>query len=309
VRRTSFLAALALLVAIAQPAAALPPEEPKWEIRPYFNLWAASLYAEVEVAGIHTEQDIKFRDILSDLGWAIMGGVETRYDRFLFLVDVLGMQTVSDVTGSPRSRPFTGALGRPGELQVGGFDVHTRLTQWALDVKPGFRVWSHKLHEAPDDPRRLDLDLFAGFRYWNVTNKTGIEIDPAQLTVDGNVVDIGDLGDRFPLRGDVRVPGRLLRGTDKSVQNTIDWFDPILGMRVGADLKERWRVFLAGDFGGFNIGSASEFTWQAMLGSQFALSDRWILQSGYRALGVEQETGLENTIMHGPQLTVMFRFY
>jgi len=46
-----------------------------------------------------------------------------------------------------------------------------------------------------------------------------------------------------------------------------------------------------------------------MLGSQFALSDRWILQSGYRALGVEQETGLENTIMHGPQLTVMFRFY
>lgn len=302
-------------IAIAHSAHALPPEERPWDLQISMYGWLASLDATIDAGGVETDVEMSFRDILSDLGWAAMGGVEGRYQRVLLAVDVLGMQVVSDVSGSGRTRLFQALAGGPGgELHVGEFDVHARLTQWMLDVKPGFRLLSIPTAELfggtaqPEDRRRLDLDLFAGFRYWNVTNKTGIEIEPATLTVGGVPVPLPAVLPDVGL-GDVRVPGALLRGTDRAVQNTVDWFDPIVGARVTAGVTKRWTLFLSGDVGGWNAGDeSSDFTWQAMIGSRIALSEHWSLQTGYRALGIERSDALSDAILHGPQIGALFRF-
>ena len=306
--------ALCALV-FAGSARALPPEERAWDLQVSMYGWLASLDATIDAGGVQTDVDMSFRDILSDLGWAAMGGVEGRYQRVLLAVDVLGMQVVSDASGSGRTRSFQALAGGPGgELHVGEFDVHARLTQWMLDVKPGFRLLSIPTAELfggaaqPEDRRRFDLDLFAGFRYWNVTNKTGIEIEPATLTVAGVGVPLPGVLPDLDL-GDVRVPGALLRGTDRAVQDTVDWFDPIVGARVTAGVTQRWTVFLSGDVGGWNAGDdSSDFTWQAMIGSRIALSEHWSLQSGYRALGIDRDNALADAILHGPQIGALFRF-
>lgn len=317
--RNATRVASALLVvgglALAGGARALPPEERDWELSASFYGWLASVDTEVEAGGVQTDVEMKFRDILGDLGWAVMGGTEGRYKRALLLIDVLGMQIVTDASGSGRTRSFQAVPGGPGgELHIGEFDVHTRLTEWMLDVKPGFRVLSLPMTdltggtETPEDRRRFDVDAFLGFRYWNVTTKIGAETQPATLEVGGVPVSLPDVLPDIDL-GNVHLPGTFLYGTDKANQNTVDWFDPIIGLRVAADVTQRWLLFASGDVGGFGIGAdASDLTWQGMIGSHIALSERWSLTTGYRALGIDRNDGLVDTVMHGPQIGALLRF-
>lgn len=313
------LCAVALLAtfAVAHRAAALPPAEKNWEIDVNLYGWLTSISATVQAGDVSTDIDEGFfSDILGDLGWGVMGGVEGRYERALFLVDVFGSQLVSDVTGSPRTQPLQVLGNGPGgDLTVGGYDVHTRLTTWFVDVKPGFRVLSKPIHElfgGPEDPadrRRLDVDLLAGMRYWNVTNKTGIEIDPASASVAGRPVQLpSNLGDRFGLGSDVHVPSAFLGGVDQAKQETVDWVDPLVGLRITAGITQRFSVFVMGDVGGWGIGNASDLTWQVMGGPRFALSDRVTLFGGYRYLKVDRGTAFESGSLYGPQFGAEIRF-
>lgn len=303
------------IVCAASSARALPPEEKDWEVQAMLYGWMMSIDAEVEAGDVSRDLEVKFKDILEDLGWAVFGNVEGRWKRGLVIVDTLGSQVVSDVSGSPRTLPFAGPLGNvSGELTGGEFDVHTRLTMWALDTKLGVRALSFPIAkllgrtEDPDDRRRLDFDLFAGARYWNITNKTNLEIKEPSLTVNGAPAQLPDRLPEFALRHGVRVPGALLNGTDKSVQETVDWVDPIIGGRISAGITKRWSLFVLGDVGGWSIGNASELTWQAMLGSQIQFTEHLGLQAGYRALGVDQSGALESTTLHGPQIGFFVRF-
>jgi hypothetical protein len=202
-----------------------------------------------------------------------------------------------------------------GELTTGGYDVHTRLTTWAIDHKLGFRVLSTPLvkltGKSPeaDDLRRFDLDLFAGARYWSVTNKTNLDMDPATLTVNGQTVSLpGVILSDLDLGNGVRVRRALVNGTDSQATETVDWVDPIVGLRVRGDLTQRWSLFAMGDVGGWNIGNASDLTWQAMLGSQIRLTERLGLQTGYRVLSVDRNETFQNVTMHGPQIGFFVRF-
>lgn len=310
------LAALAALVLLgpARGAHALPPEERSWDLKLNLYGWLASFEAEVTAGDVTTDIEMSFFDLLGDLGWAVMGGAEGRYRRGLLLLDVIGMQLVVDESGSPRTVPFQALPGGPGgELTFGEFDVHTRVTTWAIDVKPGFRVLSMptvKLlgREADaEDRRRFDVDLLAGFRYWNVNVKTGIETTGPSLTVGG--APVSPPGILPPIdTGDVEFPGTFLRGIDKAKQIEVDWFDPLVGLRLSADVTRRWTVFVMGDVGGWNVGEASDLTWQVLGGSRIALSDHWALEGGYRVLSVDRNSTFENVTMHGPQIGAVFRF-
>jgi hypothetical protein len=302
------------LLCLATAAHALPPEEKDWEVQGTFYGWLASIDAEVEVGDISRDVNVKFKDIFNDLGWAVMGKVEGRWKRALVIVDTIGMQVVSDASGSPRTVSAVGPQGNVGSLTGGEFDVHTRLTTWALDTKLGLRAFSVPVtkllgkSEDPEDRRRLDFDLLAGTRYWNVTNKTNLEIKQPSFAVNGApATPPGDLSG-IGLRHGVRVPAALLNGTDKSVQDTVDWVDPIIGMRIRGDVTRRWSLFALGDIGGWGIGNASELTWQGMLGSQIQVTDHFGFQTGYRALGVQRSGALDNTILHGPQLGMFVNF-
>lgn len=313
--RLAGVAIVVVALACAGSARALPPEEKDWEVQAMLYGWLMSIDAEVEAGDVSRDLEVKFKDILEDLGWAVFGNVEARWKRGLVIVDTLGSQVVSDLSGSPRTLPYAGPLGNvAGTLTGGEFDVHTRLTMWALDTKLGFRALSVPMTkllgkpENPEDGRRLDVDLLAGTRYWNITNKTGIEIKEPSLTVNGAPAQLPDRLPELALRHGVRVPGALLFGTDKSVQETVDWVDPIIGGRIGAGITKRWSLFVLGDVGGWSIGNASELTWQAMLGSKIQLTEHLGLQTGYRAVGVDKSGAFESTTLHGPQIGFFVRF-
>lgn len=296
-------------------AAALPPEEKPWSVDIALYGWLASMDLDVEVEGVEKNVDIKFKDIFENLGWAAMGGIEGRYQRALLLFDAVGMQVVQDENGDGATRDFQTLGGGPGgTVDFGTFDVHTRLTSWILDVKPGYRVLSMPtvklLGRSPvdDDLRRFDLDLFLGFRYWNIENKTNLEVAPASVTVAGNPVQLPDRLPDLSARG-VRIPGTFLTGTDRDIHSQDDWYDPIIGARVGSGITKRWSLFLSGDIGGFSIfDESSELTWQAMLGSRIRITDHVSLTNGYRALGVQRSGAVDNGIIHGPQLGVLLSF-
>jgi hypothetical protein len=66
---------------------------------------------------------------------------------------------------------------------------------------------------------------------------------------------------RFPGRsidlGEVAVPGATLAGIDRKFSSDEWWIDPLVGMRLFADLTDRFELSLIGDVGGFGIGSAA----------------------------------------------------
>jgi hypothetical protein len=305
--------AFALVAMLAASAArALPPEEKAWEIQAAFYVWAAGMHSDVEADDVTTSIDKSFFDILDDLGWALMGGAEARYARALLMVDFVGMQLVTDADGGPRTVDFAlpGPLATPGALTVGPVDVRTRVTQWMVDAKLGARVLSLPIGPDEDvtDRRRVDFDVLAGVRYWNVHVKSDVEVAPASLTVNGNPVSLPGILPGLDF-GDVELPGPFLRGTDRVVEDTVQWVDPIVGFRVRGDATDRLSLWLLGDIGGWGWGDASDLTWQGVLGAAYELSDHWSATAAYRAVGLRRGDGFDgNTILYGPQLGVVFRF-
>ena len=294
-------------------ANALPPEPTDWEGQIKLYGWASSLRTQVEAGSVETTIDESFFDILGDLGWGVMGGVEGRYQRGLVMVDFWGSQIAASASGNARTSPFELPDGRDGALTVGPVDASTRLTEWFVDTKFGFRALSIPMSRltgsaAQDsDLRRLDFDLLAGFRVWNVTSKVHVAVDPASLTVGGAPVSRPDILPGLDF-GDIELTGPLLRGGSQDVEETVDWLDPIVGFRVSADVTDRISLMALGDIGGWSAGTASELTWQGMIGASFDLSEHWSLTAAYRALGVNRDTAISNTILYGPQFGAVFRF-
>ena len=67
------------------------------------------------------------------------------------------------------------------------------------------------------------------------------------------------------------------------------WADPILGARLGVKLGGPWSVTVAGDVGGFGVGS--RLTWQGLGSVNYAWSESLTLKAGYRALHVDYRSG------------------
>ena len=93
-----------------------------------------------------------------------------------------------------------------------------------------------------------------------------------------------------------------------------DWIDPIAGARWTNPMTERWRIRLRGDIGGFGIGS--DLTWNLMASAIFEMNDRFDLELGYRALGVDYDNGKAanngffkyDTTTHGPLVGLSIKF-
>jgi hypothetical protein len=94
------------------------------------------------------------------------------------------------------------------------------------------------------------------------------------------------------------------------------WVDPLIGVRSLWHLSKRWDLSLAGDVGGFGVGS--DFTWHAdgLIGYRFDLFGEENAQvfGGYRALSQDYDTGSGfdkfewDVIMHGPILGLSISF-
>jgi len=95
-----------------------------------------------------------------------------------------------------------------------------------------------------------------------------------------------------------------------------DWTDPFVGLRLNADLNDRWTVNAEADVGGFGTGSKLSVNAQAYLGYRTHMGNLpTILRVGYRVLSQDYEgddfTGNKfnwNVTQHGPVVGLSIRF-
>jgi hypothetical protein len=102
-----------------------------------------------------------------------------------------------------------------------------------------------------------------------------------------------------------------------STQKSADWVDPFVGVRLNADLTDRWNLFSSVDVGGFDVGSKFSINAQSYLGYRtMMLGKPTILRVGYRVLHQDYEnddfTGVNkfrwNVTQHGPVIGFSMRF-
>lgn len=316
--RRTWAAAAALSCIAATASAQGAPAAKDWEVKLQLYGWVSAFHAQVSAGDVTTDLDLGYDDVIEDLKWALQGTTELRYRRALLLLDVNGNQLGSDADSGQRSFPVQLLNAGPGgTITVGPVDGSVRTTMWIVDLKGGWRVLDAPLsrllgHEQADDPRRFQVDLFAGVRYWNVNVDTEVDVAPATLTVGGATAPLSSLDlRRVRARvGDVSLPGNLVSGGSRNVEARTDWFDPIVGLRLSADVLESLSLFTLGDMGGFDIGEASGLTWQAMAGLEWRFAEHFSTSIAYRALGIDrsEQGAVDDAILHGPQIGFGVRF-
>jgi opacity protein-like surface antigen len=84
----------------------------------------------------------------------------------------------------------------------------------------------------------------------------------------------------------------------------LDWVDPLVGARSTLKVNESFSGWLRGDIGGFGLGNASDFTWQAIAGLNYLFQNGVHLNLGYRALDIDFDTSSfeYDMLIHGPFL-------
>jgi hypothetical protein len=212
---------------------------------------------------------------------------------------------------------------------IGPFDVDVDALMIISRAQVGYRLLDKPALELlgrppSDDLRRVRVDLFAGLRYWYLRTEIDVESPPIRVpefevtsSISGASVRVG--GQRIPPRTlaipTVRLPGLEFGGTtfggtdiDETASNW--WIDPLIGIRVGAGLTEHVGIVVAANVGGFDIGSASTFSWETLAYLDWRFGETTSLALGYRALGLDRRKGdaQADLIMHGPLLGLIFRF-
>jgi len=116
-------------------------------------------------------------------------------------------------------------------------------------------------------------ELFAGARYFRMKS-------------DVDVTIVGSFNDKF------------------------EWVEPLVGARLSHTMgkSKRWRAELAGDIGGFEIGS--DFTWQVSTALVYQMTERRNISVGYRHIDIEFQDGERRyeSEMSGPVIGFGFKF-
>lgn len=148
---------------------------------------------------------------------------------------------------------------------------------------------------APSEGSFTALDALLGFRYWNnsVTANLG-------AAITGDLYNMGF---------------ERSFGLATARSGTLDWIDPIVGLRLRHQFAPGQNVFVRGDVGGFGLGSV--FAWQAVAAYTYS----WQRQGyalgatvGYRALSTSYstdsglDTGGVDLILHGPLIGFSARY-
>jgi opacity protein-like surface antigen len=164
------------------------------------------------------------------------------------------------------SRTVTGPAGRATIL--GKLDVTSTLS--ILEGTAGYRVF--------DD--QTTVDLLAGLR-------------ATRLNAD------------LDLKGTLTV-GDEVFGAKRSLNDTEDWVDGVVGARVLHPVSNEVSLFGYADLG----GGGSDFTWQAVAGVNWEYSKGFIAKLGYRAIAWDYRHHgfVWDMRVHGPYAGLGIRF-
>ena len=80
-------------------------------------------------------------------------------------------------------------------------------------------------------------------------------------------------------------PENTTLGTSK------DWVEPFVGAELRYDLTEKLAVVSRADAGGFGIGSASDLTWNFVIGMDWTFKENMDLKIGYRVMDMDYSNG------------------
>lgn len=154
----------------------------------------------------------------------------------------------------------------------------------------------YEVHRWPgSDGSFTAVDALLGFRYWNSTASVSVD-----ALATANYAPLGLSGSRqFGI----------------SLSNTMQWVDPLIGLRLRHQFTPHQNIMVRGDIGGFGLGS--QLTWQALGVYSYewqADSVRIAAVVGYRAIGVNYSAGSGfdanglNLVFHGPVIGIGLRF-
>ena len=99
-----------------------------------------------------------------------------------------------------------------------------------------------------------------------------------------------------------------LAGIQKTIDESKNWIDPIIGGRLLWNLHKNWQVNFEADIGGF--GAGSDFSSNLNLGVFYRITDWLLLWGGYRGLYTNYDKNhfKFDAWIHGPYLGVGFEF-
>jgi len=185
-----------------------------------------------------------------------------------------------------------------------GLQGHLELTRGPLGVYGDFFYVKTKV----EDAGAIGLDVTS--RMWFVEFGAQYRVfDTTTDRVPGLTFDVYAGGRYTNLELDVDTPA------GPSLNQQVDWIDPLVGARVGVHFSEHVFLLVSGDIGGFGVGSDVAWSVMGLLGYQWQGAGLdWAILAGYKALGQDYTTGSGlnrfrwDTTMHGPILGLSIRF-
>jgi hypothetical protein len=243
-----------------------PARAQEWEFSLAPYLWGAGLEGTLETERVSADVDIPFSDIWDNLDAGVLTQLEARRGRFSLAANLVYLKLSPDAE-RPRSPLLPVA-------SPGSFRVRTVVQQGILELRP---AWEVAVFE-PGGDTRFALDLGAGARGIWLDQHLHVQLRPG--------VPIGPFSRRF--------------------DESIAWVDLVGAARVRARLGEKLGLTVAGDYGGFDIGSSSHRTWSLLGYFSYSLGEHWDLALGWRTL--ELERGAVHLEMAGPLVGARYRF-
>jgi hypothetical protein len=295
------LAFLLGLLALRAPAAIAqdkPAETPPvatdpdaWRFRFASYAWAMNVAGSLTARGQTTDVNASFVQIIqkSDSLLGYMGYFEADKGRVGFYTDLIWARLGFDKSTAAYRNPIAG-------LQLSA-SANAAIKYSLTIVEMG---GLYEISHWPGAPGSFTaLDGLLAFRYWN-------------NSVDTNL-DIAATADFTRLSAALGRDVQISRGFAIAQSGSLDWVDPVVGLRLRHQFTPDQEIIVRGDVGGF--GFQSNFEWQAVTYYSYA----WQFTGyqiaaviGYRALGVNYtNTGNNNSVdlvLHGPILGVSVRF-
>jgi hypothetical protein len=145
----------------------------------------------------------------------------------------------------------------------------------SADVKLSELIFTPKIGYEVIHLKMLEVDALTGFRYWHLSQD--VQFSPSSLGLNFS-----------------------------ASQN---WADPLVGGRIVTALSPKMEVIIAGDVGGWNVGSQLDYQIVGILG--YKIKPAWTLQAGYRYLDVNFRGGqgaVFDAAMSGIQFGVTINF-
>lgn len=258
-----------------------------WRFRATAYGWLMSVSGNVNARGQSASVDANFFQLFqkSDTLGALMGYFEADKGRVGAYADVVWTKLNFSRSMATYRNPL------PGLTLSASANAALTYTMTIVELGGIYEVakWSHGRGSF------TALDGLLGFRYWN--NSADLALD---ATAGINVAPLG-----------------LERSRSFAVarSGSLQWVDPLVGLRLRHQFTPQQDAFLRADIGGF--GFQDRLAWQAVAAYSYA----WPLGGyqvagviGYRALGLNAVNGSglnDNSIglvLHGPIVGLSVRF-